>query len=371
MKATPVMTTIIASFMLFVSCMGIANNRIPAQSLQVDSLWQVTPSTAQELIDNFTNINKMLKKGDTALHTTNMCYYIWHSGEYMFKCKGKNDDIAKLPVLTGEIDFNDAVVDSFMSKHNAARFADHYFTLRAMQRGDSYEEARDGITITVFFAPRAMNDNDYSKIMQVFSCNNARLHAAYLEKLKFPLRNSGCNKQLYAARPLIEANTADSEVKKEILELFDIYKNIMPGSIAPTPLLKDLNSKERTFAEYRGKALVIDVWATWCSSCLKGFQAYKELRDKYKDCDKIEFITVSTDRKEKINSVKAVIEKYGISEITNLVTDCSVQSQFESDYMISGIPRYIIIDKEGRLVTAYAPKPGSGMEELITRTINQ
>ena len=45
------------------------------------------------------------------------------------------------------------------------------------------------------------------------------------------------------------------------------------------------------------------------------------------------------------------------------------ESLFESEYHISGVPRYIIIDKQGNIVTAYAPPPGGGLEEHITRLL--
>ena len=43
--------------------------------------------------------------------------------------------------------------------------------------------------------------------------------------------------------------------------------------------------------------------------------------------------------------------------------DCA--SPFEDAYYVSGIPRYIIIDKEGKIVSAFAPSPGNGLEEII------
>ena len=60
-----------------------------------------------------------------------------------------------------------------------------------------------------------------------------------------------------------------------------------------------------------------------------------------------------------------------MGELLNLYPDCSVESEFESEYHVSGVPRYIIQDKMGRIVTAYAPPPGEGMEEIIEKTLNK
>ena len=51
----------------------------------------------------------------------------------------------------------------------------------------------------------------------------------------------------------------------------------------------------------------------------------------------------------------------------NLFPDCEEQSQFETDFRISGVPRYIIIGKEGEIVSAHAPTPGPDMASMIEK----
>jgi thiol-disulfide isomerase/thioredoxin len=336
--------------------------------VRVDSLLQKEFSSAEEIVASYNTIRQQIKGSSQEAYTENLCNYIWQSGEYMFCCRGKNKDIALLPQNVEEISFDDETVKAFMIERDTARFADHYFTLKAMKRGDSFEDSRDGITITVFYRPRSMNGNDYVKMKEVFSCNNDALHIVYMKKLKFPFRNSGCNEELYSVRPFIEKNVKESKLKSEIIALFNLYKDIMPGEPAATPVLKDAEGKEYTFADFRGKVLVIDVWATWCSSCLAGMPKYIALRESYRGNPNVEFITVSIDRKESRESWLAAIEKRKMGDMLNLTPDCSEESLFESKYHISGIPRYIIIDKEGNIVTAYAPPPGGGMEEIIEKT---
>ena len=95
------------------------------------------------------------------------------------------------------------------------------------------------------------------------------------------------------------------------------------------------------------------------------------LSEKYKGNDDIIFMTVSIDRKEVRESWLAAIEKRKMGGLLNLTPECSEQSQFESDYHISGVPRYMVIDKEGKIVTAYAPPAGGGLDEIIRNTINK
>lgn len=225
-------------------------------SPQVDELWKKDFSTAGELVATYRSIKEQLGDGETALHTRNQCHFVWHCGEYMFKCRGKNPDIYTLPEYAETLSLDDATVAGIMAEYGEERFADHYFTLQAMKNGDDFDAARDGLTITVFYPIRGINHNDYHKLREVFSCSNNALHSAYLEKLKFPIGNSGCSDELAAIVPLIEKNVAESRLKKEVLALIDQYANIMPGKPAPAPLLKDVAGNERSFAEFKGKILV-------------------------------------------------------------------------------------------------------------------
>ena len=239
-----------------------------------------------------------------------------------------------------------------------------------MKNGDSFNESRDGVTATVFYEIRALNDNDYKKLRAVFTCKNSALHNEYLERLKFPLQNSGCTKGLKEVQPLIEKNVADSPLKTEVLATYELFTRIMPGNQAPISVLKDANGGEHTFEDFKGKVLVIDVWATWCHSCLTNMHKFTEMREQFKSESDVCFFTVSIDRSEDKKLWLHAIEKYNMQDMLNLFPDCEVQSQFESDFQISGVPRYIIIGKKGEIVSAHAPSPGPEMVKLIESALS-
>ena len=333
--------------------------------VQVDSLWNKEFTCAQDIVDTYQNAKKALKKNDKEQLTVNNCHYVWQCGEYMFKCKGKNEDITKLPKYAEELDLDNETVAVYMAKHDIARFADHYFTLQAMKRGCGFEEARDGITMTVFFPLRSMNNNDYDKLKKVFSYKNNALHTAYLKKLVHPLTNSGCTKELLEVRTLIENNVADSELKSKVLALYDIYSTIMPGKEAPDVTFKDADGNRYSINGFKGKVIVIDVWATWCSSCLKNMPRFIELIKEYEGCEDIVLFTVSTDSDDLKEKWLAAIDRHKMGGMLNLTPDRSAEAQFEEKYYISSVPRYIVIDKQGYIVSAFAPKPGEVLKEII------
>ena len=353
-----------------VACGNASNENVTEQEIaRLDSLWQRKFTGAADIIALYDSVKHSIPEKENGTHTLNQCHYVWHSGEYMFSCRGKNDDIYQLPERSTELSFDNSIVAQFALTKKIGRFADHYFTLQAMKRGDSFNDARDGVTATVFYHIRALNENDYNKLRTVFSSRNNDLHKEYLERLKFPLQNSGCTDGLKSIEPLIEANVADSPLKSEVLEFYKLFTRIMPGNPVPISVLKDPEGNEHTFEEFKGKVLVIDVWATWCHSCLTNMHKFTAMRNRFSKESDICFITVSIDRSEDKEQWLHAIEKYDMTSMLNLFPDCEVQSQFESDFMISGVPRYIVIGKRGEIISVHAPSPGPEMASMIEKAL--
>lgn len=54
-----------------------------------------------------------------------------------------------------------------------------------------------------------------------------------------------------------------------------------------------------------------------------------------------------------------------MTDLVNWMPDMDWTLTFEKDYQISGVPRYLVIDKEGNLIAAFASPPGDG--EVVGR----
>src|SRR6266567_2066513 len=68
-----------------------------------------------------------------------------------------------------------------------------------------------------------------------------------------------------------------SESSKEKTKLLAI------GATAPDWELSDADGKLQTLAQYRGKIVVLDFWATWCGPCAEVMPQMQKLHEKYKD----------------------------------------------------------------------------------------
>ena len=244
-----------------------------------------------------------------------------------------------------------------------------YFGLKAVAEGAPVDQAWGSMWFNTTVETIG-NKYDYQRYRQILELNNPELSLAYLSCLRSVFRYNGYTKGLDEIRPLFDKNMPEGALKDEINGLYKSYEHLKQGNVAPAFTLKDFRGKEHSLSDYKGKVLVIDVWATWCGGCIAKLPKYMEMAGKYKDRDDIVFITISIDDKGAYNSWKYALPRLKLMGMTNLLASKG-ECTFQKDYNITGIPRYFLIDKEGKIVSVYAPTPGKDFEALIDMTLQK
>lgn len=111
--------------------------------------------------------------------------------------------------------------------------------------------------------------------------------------------------------------------------------------------LVSLDGKEIAFKDiigkYRGKTVVMEVWASWCGDCVKAMPKLKELQ---KNNPNVAYLFISMDKAE--DKWKAGIEKHQIKGDHFWATD-GMKGKFGQSIDLDWIPRYVIIDKTGKI----------------------
>ena len=137
-----------------------------------------------------------------------------------------------------------------------------------------------------------------------------------------------------------------------------ISKNIEKGK-ATDFKFADKNGKEIALSDFKGKVVYVDVWATWCGPCKKELPYLKKLEAEYQDNKNIVFIGVSVDRSKDKQKWLDFLTAEQLPGIQIFAGD-DANDTLMKPYKISGIPRFILVAKNGKLIFADAPRPSSG-----------
>lgn len=107
--------------------------------------------------------------------------------------------------------------------------------------------------------------------------------------------------------------------------------------------LKSLSGEEVSLSDYRGKVVLINVWATWCAPCVYEIPELVKLRETYKDKG-FEILGVVVNSPE--NQVKNMVKKYEMAYPILWGTETALAKLGH----ISAIPRTFIVNTRGQIV---------------------
>lgn len=149
-------------------------------------------------------------------------------------------------------------------------------------------------------------------------------------------------------------------------EIENNYQNLKPllkGNKAPDFELMGLNDNKVTLKKFKGKYLLIDVWSTTCAPCFREFPILENIKQDLKDKN-IEIIAACFSDK---SAWKKALSKHSLKG-SQFRIENGWKSEFKKDYLkSSGVPVYILIDPNGLIIDARAPKPSENLIEVINR----
>ena len=149
------------------------------------------------------------------------------------------------------------------------------------------------------------------------------------------------------------------EVKAEYDEYMRAHHGMDPGMPAPDFEMIDTEDNKVKLSDLRGKLLYIDIWGTWCIPCIEEMPHLTKLQERFKDDPRILIMSISVD--PNINTWKRFLDKRK-----------PIWKQYiDKDYRVFGIPRFILIDKDGRFINAEAMRPSyEGIAEYLEELLD-
>jgi peroxiredoxin len=119
---------------------------------------------------------------------------------------------------------------------------------------------------------------------------------------------------------------------------------IQPGVEAPDFTFSDLNGVKVSLAAYRGKVVMVNIWATWCPPCRQEMPSMQRLYEKFKG-ENFEILAVSIDSEGR-EAVAPFMRKMNLTFPALLDPGETIRPL----YGITGVPESFIIDKKGIVV---------------------
>ena len=145
----------------------------------------------------------------------------------------------------------------------------------------------------------------------------------------------------------------DPVLKAAFQEKYDAWDLTRLGMQSPDFRAWDTEDKMYTLADFKGKYVYIDLWATWCGPCRREMPFLKQLEEDYEGRN-ITFLSLSTDAR-KADWLKMVTGQH----MTGVQLFLGSVSHFQKAYKADGIPHFILLDPEGKIVNSNMLRPSS------------
>lgn len=148
-------------------------------------------------------------------------------------------------------------------------------------------------------------------------------------------------------------NVTDKNNLDKLDKICQQWEGLKAGCPSPSFNCPDIEGKMVSLESLKGKYVYIDVWATWCGPCRGELPFMTKLEEAYAGKD-IYFVSLSCDQNKQAweNRIKK-------GDMKGIQLHMGNKDEFMKKYIINGIPRFILLDREGKIIKADAPRPSS------------
>jgi len=261
--------------------------------------------------------------------------------------------------IIGKISLNNPAVNSLKAIGLRSLMTNYYTFLKVSQGVDIKEDD--------------LIDNGSVGKMELLikQVSNERLINEQLsQNIIYHLSISGWDVQLDKIIVAAIGKTTDETVKQNLTDLREKYSKVSKNALAPDFSIPDATGKMVNLSDFKGKVVAIDVWATWCIPCMHSLPYFLKIRDQYKNNPNVVFMSISTDNSASKTKWLDFLKSKNMNGVDLHAGDKSA-SAFERAYNITGIPRYILIGKDGKIIEDHAPQASEPAYETLIQAALQ
>ncbi|RDB07504.1 TlpA family protein disulfide reductase [Runella aurantiaca] len=146
------------------------------------------------------------------------------------------------------------------------------------------------------------------------------------------------------------------------------WLSVAPGTTAPDFTGETPDGKQLSLSSLKGKVVYVDMWATWCGPCRAEFPWAKELKKQFEGNNEVVFLYASVDGDP--NAWGKFLKTANSPEGIHIRLSPIEQRKISEEYQCGGgVPKYFLIDQQGKIVSTVAPRPSSGKAEEAIRAL--
>ncbi|WP_430816372.1 TlpA family protein disulfide reductase [Carboxylicivirga sp. RSCT41] len=155
----------------------------------------------------------------------------------------------------------------------------------------------------------------------------------------------------------------DEALKEKFAALVDEKSRLGKGQPSPVFNYPDVDGNMISLNDFKGKAVYIDLWATWCGPCCAEIPYIKALEHELEG-ENIVFVSISLDKDKKAWKKMLESQKMGGVQL-----NFDGNRDFPQAYDSKSIPRFILIDADGNIVDSNAPRPSDPKLKDLFKTL--
>lgn len=142
--------------------------------------------------------------------------------------------------------------------------------------------------------------------------------------------------------------------------------NKMNGTISPSFNYRNHKGAKTKLESFKGKYVYIDIWATWCGPCRAEIPYLQKTEEEFHDKN-IAFVSISIDKQSDFKKWETMVKEKNLGGV-QLIADNDWNSDFTKSFGVRSIPRFILIDPNGKVVNAVAARPS---DPELKKVLNQ
>lgn len=208
-----------------------------------------------------------------------------------------------------------------------------------------------------------------------------KISKTYKGKIKEYVLFAKLNNLLTYSKSLQALNKNKKKIEPYFSEIYNVsYKNVLEAQVnkSETQLVKTIAGKPApqftaesntgiiySLSDFKGKVIYLDLWASWCHPCREETPSLAKLYEKYRNNNKIAFVSISLD--ENLDNWKNALKE----DKPNWLQLIDKNNTVSTAYVANVIPQFVIIDKNGNIVNFDAPRPSNNikLEKILNEQV--